>query len=436
MAVGRGSSTRWWRRAPLVAVLATAGVLTACSSSDGSRPPGSSGTTGATAPATVADRRGGVPPGYPLDVDVVAPLTITTVGADPIPVTGTDGMVHVVYELEVLNTGPRPATITSIETMADGPEGPVVATIGPDEVRDRSILVANYGLTTFTDIPVGRTALVLLDAVFPRRPDVPRDLIHRISASFGDAPVPELEAVGARYPDTVTQIGGSVRPSDQTPVVIGPPLAGGDWVATNGCCGRTSHRGAVMAVGGRINAAERFAIDFLRIDTTVSPVVTFDGDGSRNEDYLAYGVPLLAVADGTVVSVLSDVADSTPQVVPTDLSFAQLGGSYVILDIGGGNFVYYAHMVPGSATVRVGEKVVRGQVIGELGNSGNSTEAHLHLHVARAGLPLSSDNVPFELDRFTFVGTLTGDDVVPGPDAGERVQQLPLDGSVVDFPPG
>ena len=68
-----------------------------------------------------ADGRGGVPPGYPLDVDVVAPLVITTISPDPIPVTGTDGKVHVAYELSVLNSGPRPATITKIETLADGP---------------------------------------------------------------------------------------------------------------------------------------------------------------------------------------------------------------------------------------------------------------------------------------------------------------------------
>lgn len=188
-----------------------------------------------------------------------------------------------------------------------------------------------------------------------------------------------------------------------------------------------------MAVGGRLNDSERFAIDFVRVDTSANGVVTFHGDGSRDEDYLAYGAPLLAVADGTVASVLSDAPDSTPQHAPTDLSFEQLGGNHVILDIGGGNFVYYAHMIPGSATVKVGDKVERGQVIGKLGNSGNSSEAHLHLHVTRAPLPLSADNVPYVFDRFTYVGALSDAGVEATPGAGERTRQLPLDGSVVDF---
>lgn len=418
-------------------ILVTACALlgaAACSSTDAAAPPGSS-MTSSTSSTSVVDDRGGVPEGYALDVDVVAPLVITTVGADPIPVTGTDAKVHVAYELEILNVSPRPVTITRIDTLAESADGPVVATIGADEVRERSILVAGFSMEPFTEIPVGRTALVLLDDVFDTRGDVPDRSTHRIDATLGAAPSAELAPLAARYPDTVSQIGGPVRASNQTPVVLGPPVAGDGWVATNGCCGRSSHRGAMMAVGGRLNGAERFAIDFLRIDTSVDPFVTFRGDGTSNEDYLAYGEPLLAVADATVVSVVSETADSTPQVAPTDLRFEQLGGSYVILDIGGGNFVYYAHLIQGSATVRVGERVSRGQVIGSLGNSGNSTEAHLHLHVSRAGLPLTADNVPYVFDRFTFVGSIDGDAVVMGPDAGERTDQLPLDGSVVDFPP-
>lgn len=91
-------------------------------------------------------------------------------------------------------------------------------------------------------------------------------------------------------------------------------------------------------------------------------------------------------------------------------------------------------MIPGSASVKVGDEVTRGQVIGRPGNSGNTTEAHLHFHVARGPVPLSSDNVPYEIDRFTFVGSIDGVHVVLDPKASQRTKQLPLDGSVVSFP--
>jgi len=69
-------------------------LVAACSSAASS-----ASSAGSTSSTSVLDDRGGVPPGYPLNVDAVAPLVITTVAADPVPVTGTDGKVHVVYEL-------------------------------------------------------------------------------------------------------------------------------------------------------------------------------------------------------------------------------------------------------------------------------------------------------------------------------------------------
>ena len=386
-------------------------------------------------PAPAADGRGGVPPGYPLDVDVVAPLVITTMAPDPIPVTGTDGKVHVVYELQVLNDSPRQATITSVETLADGPDGAVVATMDRADVRSSSLLVAGFG-ETLAGIPVGRTAVVLVDDVFETRAAIPGALTHRITAAFGAPGSEHMAGLAARYPSTVSQIGGPVRVSAETPVVIGPPLAGAAWGAGNGCCGLTSHRGAVQPLGGRLNAAERYAIDWVRFDTTTDPATTSHGDGTANTDYLAYGADVLAVADATVVSVVSTLRDEPPQRAPTTLGLEQLGGNYVILDIGGGAYVFLAHLIPGSATVRVGDRVARGQVIGRLGNSGNTTEAHLHLHVSRAPLPLSGDNVPYVIDRFVLEGSVdAAGRYSPGPDAGERTMQLPLEGAVVDFGP-
>jgi murein DD-endopeptidase MepM/ murein hydrolase activator NlpD len=421
------------RPSPIV-LLTCAALLAACSSSSDSTRPTTS-IASSPAPAPVADSRGGVPPGYPLNVDVVAPLVITTIGPDPIPVAGTDGKVHVAYELSVLNSGPRPATITELATLSDGPAGAIVAKLGQQEIVQRTILIPNLLPDPVTEIPAGRTAVLILDDVYDTRAQVPATVTHRLAVTLGQ-PTPEYRpSVSARYPDSVTQIGGVVRTSAASPVVIGPPLAGDDWVAGNACCVVSPHRGAVMGVGGRLNGSERYAIDWLRIDPAKNPAVTHRADGTRNEDYFAYGAPLLAVADGTVAAVVTDNRDATPQVVTPDQTFEQLGGNYVIIDIGEGNFAFYAHLSPSSVSVKIGDKVTRGQVIGRLGNSGNTTEAHLHFHVMRAPLPLSSDNVPFEIDRFTFAGTLDGARFVPAAKPSERTNQLPLAWDVIDFPP-
>lgn len=90
----------------------------------------------------------------------------------------------------------------------------------------------------------------------------------------------------------------------------------------------------------------------------------------------------MAVADGTVVSVVSD----QPNVPPGALSripFEQLAGNRIIVDIGNAVFALYGDVKNNGVAVKVGEKVKKGQVIGRLGNSGSTTEPHLHFQLMR-----------------------------------------------------
>ena len=124
--------------------------------------------------------------------------------------------------------------------------------------------------------------------------------------------------IAVLWPDEVTQTGGTVTISTDEPVVVGAPLRGQGWIVENGCCTLNAHRNVLLPVGGRINGAERFAIDVSRIDVAATrehgyePGVEVDGDPAQNENYLAYGAPVLAVADATVVAVHASVPD-TPE---------------------------------------------------------------------------------------------------------------------------
>ena len=237
------------------------------------------------------------------------------------------------------------------------------------------------------------------------------------------------------------------------PLTIGPPLKGPNWLAANSCCTPSSHRNAVVGVRGapaaRINGSERFAIDFIRLnpthlkDPSLSPAGTpfpsTDGDPATNEGYVAYGEPLLAVAGATVINVVDGAPDAVPQVNTPGLTFQQLGGNYVILDLGDDFYAFYAHVIRGSFTVREGQKVKRGDILGRVGNSGNTSEVHLHFHVSRAPTPLAGEQWPYVFDSFGVQGTLSesGDAIVldtstrrPGP----RTDELPLSYDVVNFP--
>jgi len=91
----------------------------------------------------------------------------------------------------------------------------------------------------------------------------------------------------------VVEIGGSVTTSHDKPVVIGAPVTGGGWVAGNGLAERklNPHRGAVVPVGGRSAAPERFAVDWIRVDPSAKPLTVFKGRPDQERE-----LPLLRPA--------------------------------------------------------------------------------------------------------------------------------------------
>jgi hypothetical protein len=133
--------------------------------------------------------------------------------------------------------------------------------------------------------------------------------------------------------------------------------------------------------------AEAFAYDFLQIGADGKSYLR---EGTQNSDYLAYGKKVLAARDGTVVSVRSDVAENAPGSQNIDTPY----GNLVILDHGEGQFGYYAHLKPFSIPVKAGARVKAGDPIGEVGNSGDSLEPHLHFHVADHADPTQADGIP------------------------------------------
>ncbi len=117
-------------------------------------------------------------------------------------------------------------------------------------------------------------------------------------------------------------------------------------------------------------ANQRYALDILMSREQR----THSGDGKRNEDYFCYGRTIVAPAPGKVVAVLDAVDDN----VPGQMNRRELLGNHVVIDHGNSEFSMLAHLQRGSVLVRQGEKVGAGQALGECGNSGNSSEPHLH----------------------------------------------------------
>jgi murein DD-endopeptidase MepM/ murein hydrolase activator NlpD len=112
---------------------------------------------------------------------------------------------------------------------------------------------------------------------------------------------------------------------------------------------------------------------------------------------------VLAVDDGKVIEAVDGIPDQPrDSFTPVGLEIAD--GNYVILRIARGVYVGYAHLIPGTVRVRAGDGVETGQVLGELGNSGNSDGPHLHFQVMNRPSLLASEGLPFVLRRFSLRG--------------------------------
>lgn len=205
---------------------------------------------------------------------------------------------------------------------------------------------------------------------------------------------------------------------DRPAVEVGAPVAG-RWVALNSPADRVpSH--------GTHGYGQTYAID----------IVAEPEEGGRppfrwlwpvarpNRDFPAFGAPLVAVADATVVHASDGRRDhlsrnSGPALAYLMLVEASLRdmagarwivGNHVVLDLGGGTYAAYAHLRRGSLQVGAGDTVRAGQVLAHCGNSGNSTEPHVHfqlmdhpdLDVAR-GIPFTwrGIGVPANGEAFT-----------------------------------
>jgi murein DD-endopeptidase MepM/ murein hydrolase activator NlpD len=186
------------------------------------------------------------------------------------------------------------------------------------------------------------------------------------------------------------------------------PLRGA-WYVGYGASFHTGHRWAVP---------EEFALDIAKVGESG---LSHKGDGTRFDDYYAYGADVLAAAEGRVISAANDQPEDPSAMQRPDETqeayFARLQkeqgerlakgptaitGNYVMIDHGKNEYTLYAHLQPGSVRVHVGDEVKAGDVIGKLGSSGNSTEPHLHFHVCDKPDPLMCAGIPVNFSNVTI----------------------------------
>ena len=120
--------------------------------------------------------------------------------------------------------------------------------------------------------------------------------------------------------------------------------------------------------------AQKGAFDIMIMDTDGK---THKGTGQSNEDYYAFGKELYAPCDGEVVLVVDGVKDNIPGIKNP----IYVPGNTVIIKTDKNEYAFFAHFKQHSIKVKQGQRVRTRDLLGLCGNSGNSTEAHLHFHL-------------------------------------------------------
>jgi Peptidase family M23 len=350
--------------------------------------------------------------------------------------------VHLAYELSFVNDSKLLLQIDSIVAV-DADTGTALA-----EWKDKKVaeVFRVNGGDPGTALAPSHSGYAFLDVALPSNSAPPKAIRHRIVITRL-TPDPNNEHKGtaldpkANMPGTVT-FEGALTPVDGKALVVASPLRGPGWVAINGCCAQISaHRGAVLPFDGKAYIAQRFAIDFVRVGADGR---LFSGPVDQLTSYPFFGVPVYAAADGTVVEATDGLAEQIPGGTLVGITVDTLPGNHIVVDMGNGNFALYAHIKTGTVAVKVGDHVKPGDVIGHLGNTGNTSAPHLHFHVMDGPSPLASNGLPYEIEGFQSAGMLQPEDSFfekgdPGKIdrswfPGSHQNELPLENEVVDFP--
>lgn len=316
------------------------------------------------------------PPFPPVQLDISVPLEPT--------LFPSGGFSYLIYELHLQNYTEEPLKIQGLE-IADASRTParVVAAFTGSQLHERLRPIGSDKIDGDHPLEGGKRAVAFICLAFDDAGSAPEQLSHQMLVGGS---VTEGPTIGTRHSKLK---------------VLAPPVTGTDWVADNGPSLDSHHRTGLFVADGRAHIARRYAIDWKQ----TKQGETYSGDARDVRSYLAYGKNVFAVADATVVSAKDGLPDNVPRTAAgfntaVPITMKNVAGNAIVLDLGDEQFAYYAHLKPDSVRVKAGDRVKRGEWIGQIGNSGDARWPHLHFQVTIGQDILASEGLPFLIDHY------------------------------------
>lgn len=326
----------------------------------------------------------------PTDDSFIEDVTVNEIES-PIPVKWS-GKTILAYELQVKNYQNSGYEINRIDIKAGSNDGTVIKTYEGGEF--------DLIFQPFNESHIATGSVLYLWPEFNNAGEVPDTLYHKIY--FQNSSGSQVVLDGIKVP--IMKI---------KPVSIAPPVKGNNWWWSSGPSNfDMHHRRALMTFQSSAFLSQRFAVDLIRFGEDgyiLDPTTPFEK--ITNSDMYCYGDTLYAVADGKIFNARDGLPDLPPMIMPAP-NLDNADGNYVIIEIEFNNgvsqdtaYANYAHLKTGSLMVSIGQFVNKGDPIGLLGNSGNTSGPHLHFHIQKKGFGvLLSQGIPFTIDEFHLKG--------------------------------
>lgn len=324
-----------------------------------------------------------------------------------------NGRNHLLYELLITNFEGYAISLDHVDILDSKKADDSLLVRFSEKSLNNIVKGMNMG---DSDEPIvissGATIVLFMSVDLPLGRPIPEKLLHYVHLSDN------------RF------VKGDLVGTQQTMVKeLVPPVQGDNWLARNGPSNGlyNHHRRGIFIVNGALRNSRRLAIDWKPIINNVP----YSGNSKVVESYYAYGKPVYAVADATVVKIVDGLPDNPPghneNFHPTlPVTFDNAGGNTIVLDLGDGQFAHYYHLKSGSILVKEGQHVKSGEHIAQIGASGDAREPHLHFEVSTSIQLLTGEGIPYIIDEFKVTG---GEEY----NYGVHKKEMPIDGMIINF---
>jgi murein DD-endopeptidase MepM/ murein hydrolase activator NlpD len=184
---------------------------------------------------------------------------------------------------------------------------------------------------------------------------------------------------------------------------LAAPLKGSQFISANTTTlVNNQHTIYQITYRGNTVVPERYCVDWNKIDASGNP---YHGDLTLYTNWYIYGQNVYAVENGTVIAVTDGMPDQFPVGTVSNVNLYNGGGNSVVIYIAGVGYAIYGHMIPNSILVKAGQEVIKGQIIGKVGNSGNSQAPHLHFGLHTEYPYYISEGLPYYIDSMDKTGS-------------------------------